>query len=228
VERYCPLIQRFGPEAGSNAGQINQIYLPTTNLGRIDVQGVDMQVNYRLPDFGLGQFTVGLNATYMKQFKIQLAPDVPAANRVINGAGAMGSTGTALQSACPFNLGGICFFPRVRAQTSVDWQLGPWDASWRTRISSPFQIGSDDPSQQSTAIAGIPGVILHYGTYVYNDLTIGYSIQPINTRISVGVDNMFDKQPPMLYANNSLNANTDPEDFDVIGRYYWARLNVKF
>ena len=42
------------------------------------------------------------------------------------------------------------------------------------------------------------------------------------------MNNLFNKQPPMLYANNSLNANTDTADFDVMGRYYWARMTVSF
>jgi hypothetical protein len=25
-----------------------------------------------------------------------------------------------------------------------------------------------------------------------------------------------------------LNANTDPSDFDLMGRYYWGRVTVKF
>jgi len=32
----------------------------------------------------------------------------------------------------------------------------------------------------------------------------------------------------MLYANNTLNANTDPSTFDLMGRYFWARVTVKF
>jgi outer membrane receptor protein involved in Fe transport len=63
---------------------------------------------------------------------------------------------------------------------------------------------------------------------VYNNVTLGYNIEPINTRIDVGVDNVMDKQPPVIYANNSQNANTDPNDFDTLGRYYWARVTVKF
>ena len=44
----------------------------------------------------------------------------------------------------------------------------------------------------------------------------------------MGVNNVGDKQPPMLYANNTLNANTDPSNFDLMGRYYWGRVTVKF
>jgi hypothetical protein len=44
----------------------------------------------------------------------------------------------------------------------------------------------------------------------------------------VGLDTVFHQQPPILYANKPLNADTDPADFDVIGRYYFGRVTVKF
>jgi outer membrane receptor protein involved in Fe transport len=46
--------------------------------------------------------------------------------------------------------------------------------------------------------------------------------------IEAGVNNVFDKQPPFLGGFRSLNSNTSPEDFDTIGRYYFARVTVKF
>lgn len=70
--------------------------------------------------------------------------------------------------------------------------------------------------------------VLKYGATVYNDMSIGYNIEPYNTRLDLGVNNLFDKQPPMLYANNTVNANTDPSDFDLLGRYFWGRVTVKF
>ena len=117
---------------------------------------------------------------------------------------------------------------------TLGWQLGPWDAQWTMKYISKFHVGSADPSQGTTGSppfspTGPAGsYIINYGQYVYNNFTVGYNIQPINTRVDIGVDNVFDKQPPMLYANNSQNANTDPNDFDVLGRYYWARLTVNF
>ena len=67
-----------------------------------------------------------------------------------------------------------------------------------------------------------------YGARTYNDVQLGYNIEQINTRVDLGIDNVGDKTPPLLYANNTLNANTDPGNFDVMGRYYWARVTVKF
>jgi outer membrane receptor protein involved in Fe transport len=74
----------------------------------------------------------------------------------------------------------------------------------------------------------VSGTVLKYGATVYNDVSVGYNLASINTRLDFGVNNLFDKQPPMLYANNTLNANTDPSDFDLMGRYWWARVTVKF
>jgi outer membrane receptor protein involved in Fe transport len=228
---YCPLISRF--QGGGSAGQVRQIVQPTANLGRLDVKGVDFSANYRLPAFSFGQFNVMLNWTYMSQEKIQTAPGTPG-NSVLNAVGMMGSTGSPLQASCPFAAGAICFTPRNKGQLNVNWQLGPWDASWRATYSSGFHVGSYDLSQGATAVGSFSPTgpagpyVLNFGSSTYNDVTVGYNIEPINTRVDIGVDNVFDKQPPLLYANNSQNANTDPNDFDTIGRYYWARLTVKF
>ncbi len=215
---FCPLFKRV--QSGPNAGQPLQVTQPTANLGRIDVNGVDFSVNYKLPAFSFGQFTVGLDATYMSNFKIQTAPGTPA-NRIRQGAGKMGWFGSDLQGACPFSAGGMCFIPRVKGQVHLDWQLGPWSAGWRMRGTSPFRM---DGSPSNGAVENYD----RYGTYIYNDLNVGYNIQPINTRVQLGVDNVFDKQPPLLGGNRSLNANTDPANFDTIGRYYWARVTVNF
>jgi outer membrane receptor protein involved in Fe transport len=225
IAAYCPLIHRFA--GGGAVGQIQRVFLPTTNLGRLDVKGTDFSSTYRIPEFGFGQFTVFANVTYMTRYQVQIAPGT-GANRVFQGAGVMGGLGSGLQSACPMNIGGVCFFPRWTTQAGANWQLGSWDASWHLRMVDKFNLGSLDLSQQSTAYPGRPGVVFHYGTRAYSDVTLGYNIKPLNTKIDIGVNNLFDKQPPVLYANNSLNANTDPADFDVMGRYYWGRVTVSF
>ncbi|HEX7325621.1 MAG TPA: TonB-dependent receptor [Rhodanobacteraceae bacterium] len=217
---YCPFIERV--QSGANAGQLIHLIQPIANLGRVDVKGVDFSGNYRLPAFSFGQFTLGLNTTYLTQMKIQTAPGEPG-NAVFNGAGLMGWFGSGLNSVCPFAAGGMCFFPRVKAVGTLDWQLGPWSAGWTMRYYSHFREAPGQPA----AWADIVGVG-RYGSYVYSDLNVGYDIQPLNTKVSVGVDNVFDKQPPLIGGNFSLNANTDTSDFDVLGRYYWARVTVSF
>ncbi len=230
---YCPLIHRFA--SGPNQGQIDFINQPTGNLGRVDVKGVDFALNYRLPEFSFGRFNVQLNATYLEQYDISTAPGT-AANTVYHYPGHFMAFGSGAAAACPGNGAGVCLFPRWRAQSAVNWQLGSFDASWRMRYIGRFQMGSQSPSQDQfpagTCYYGdfctLHGFVIKYGATVYNDLQFGYNIEAWNTRFDVGINNVADKQPPFLFANNTLNANTDPSDFDLMGRYYWGRVTVKF
>ncbi|HET6553878.1 MAG TPA: TonB-dependent receptor [Dyella sp.] len=230
---YCQFIHRF--DSGPNQGQLtSQFTEPTGNLGSTDTGGVDFSLNYKLPKFDFGQFTVGINGTYLKYYDQNTAPGTPA-NTTYHNAGHLLPYGSAQAAACPDN-SGVCLFPRWRANAFVDWQMGGWDLSWRLRYIGRFQMGSKSPSQDvfpdGTCYYGsyctIHGAEYKYGATTYNDVSIGYNIEPLNTHLDFGVNNVFDKQPPMLYANNTLNANTDPSDFDLMGRYFWARVTVKF
>ena len=227
--QYCPLVTRFD-SSSPNPGQIKQILEPTSNLGRLDAKGVDFSIKYRLPQFSFGQFSLGLDATYLSQY------DQDTGNIVYHNAGHLLNFGSGAEAACADLGGGTCLFPRWRALASVNWNLGPWDASWRMRYVGTFRMGSKSPSQDTfpagTCYYGsfctIKNYEIDYGARTYNDVQVGYNIEPINTRIDLGVDNIGDIDPPFLYANNSLNANTDPGNFDLMGRYYWARVTVKF
>lgn len=219
IAKFCPLIKRFGANTAS-AGQFDEIILPTANLGRIDVAGDDLQATYDLPQTPVGQFSVSLQGTYLDRFDLQTAPGQPG-NQLIHEAGKIN-----LDAG-----GGL--LPHVRALGRVSWQSGPWVAAWRIQYIGPFDLGSHDPDRGFSAVPGFKGdnpFVLHYGAWVYNDVTAGYDITAINARVDIGINNVFDKQPPILFENNigSGNANTSPNNFDPIGRFYWARLTFDF
>ena len=230
VTTFCPLITRY--TSGPNAGQINQIIEPTANLGSTTTGGIDFSTRYRLPHFSFGDFVVGIDATYLKYYDQETAPGT-ASNVTYHDAGHLAPYGSPQASTCPSG-GGICLFPRWRGSTFLNWNWGNWTASWRTRYVGRFQNGSLSPSQDTHPIANngggapIDGQIFKYGATVYHDISLGYNIEPYHTRVDVGINNLSDKQPPFLYANNTLNANTDPTDFDLIGRYYYARVTLTF
>jgi ABC-type transport system substrate-binding protein len=98
-----------------------------------------------------------------------------------------------------------------------------------------FDIGSNDVRQGTSGDGACFGganppycYAVPYGSYVIHSLQVGFALPSVNSRFEVGVDNLTDKQPPMMFQNNVLNANTDVQTFDTIGRYYWARYTVKF
>lgn len=230
LTQFCPLINRYA--SGPNQGQIQQIVQPFVNLGRTDASGIDFGFRYRLPQFDVagvdpGHFGIRFNSTYLTRFDVQTAPG-SAANTTYHFAGHFINFGSAAVGACPNTVGGVCMFPRWRAQAELDWNLGPWDASWRMRYIGKFRLGNANLSEGTSAVGSLPGYVIPFGSTTYSDISLGYEIQPINAKIQVGINNVFNKQPPFLYANNTLNANTDPADFDLIGRYYWGRVTVKF
>ncbi|QBB69516.1 TonB-dependent receptor [Pseudolysobacter antarcticus] len=122
-----------------------------------------------------------------------------------------GPNTTVVHSAGTYNsqFGNIA---RWRGLGTLNWSLGSFSAGWTARY-----IGGEK----------VP-LVGHVGAWTQNNLTAGYNIAPINTRVDIGIDNIADKQPTFFYSNNVTNANVDVNTYDTIGRYYWARLSVKF
>ena len=76
---------------------------------------------------------------------------------------------------------------------------------------------------------GQPGIQpdLKIPSTTYLDLTLGYAFKE-NLKINIGMDNITDEEPPLMYANNTINANTDVSTYDVIGPFYRASIKYTF
>lgn len=92
-----------------------------------------------------------------------------------------------------------------------------WDAQYQARYIAGMDsfacIGKDTCYAPTT-----PSVVYHdlSGSYMLNE-TVSFN---------AGVNNLFDKQPPYYTGNN--DSNTDPYTYDVLGRRFFAGMNVKF
>jgi outer membrane receptor protein involved in Fe transport len=202
---YCPFIHRYA------AGDVAYIEQPTVNLGRLDVQGWDMALRYKLPDTAWGSWTFGFDGTYLDHWDNDV-DTTTSADEVVHLAGNYNK-----------DYGN---YSKIRARAFVNWNMGDWSAGWRTRYVDAFNVVNADGA---CPFAGDPYCYdLPIPSYTVHSLNVGYALPSINSRVELGVDNVFDKQPPHLYQNNVLNANTDVSTFDTIGRYYWARYTVKF
>ena len=65
------------------------------------------------------------------------------------------------------------------------------------------------------------------GSQTYFDLGGIFSVGE-STQIQLGVDNVFDEQPPVLGAALARDSNTDTSLYDVIGRRYFLSVGVRF
>ena len=177
------------------------------NLGTLSTSGIDFTANYKLPHFDFGGFNPG-------DFKLGLATSYVSTFNNNKTPGAPGSTVDKLAGTWNAQFGNVS---RWRATASLNWNRGDWDAQWRTRyISGVTALNADAATGANLPVASV----------VYNDVQLGIAVPGIHTRFDVGVDNLFDKRPPLIYQNGQ--GNTDSATYDMMGRYYWARATLKF
>ena len=203
---FCSFIHRYDTTT-KQPGQVFYIDTPVVNLGSLSTSGIDFTANYKIPHFDLGSvnpgdFKLGLATSYIATFNNNATP------------GAAGSTVDKLAGTWNAQFGNIS---RWRGTATIGWNRGDWDAQWRTRyISGVTALNADAATNASLAVASV----------VYSDLQVGYAVPTIHTRFDVGVDNLFNRRPPLIYQNGQ--GNTDSATYDMMGRYYWARATLKF
>jgi iron complex outermembrane receptor protein len=205
---YCSFISRYGTNT-QQPGQVNVINTPVVNLGNLSTSGIDFTLDYKIPHFDLGSvnpgdFKAGLASTYLSSYSNDATPGQPGAHTV-NYAGTYTT-----------QFGNLT---RWRGTLTFNWALGNWSAQWQSRyINHLTNLNAD---------AAIPGVNLPMASVLYHSIQIGYKVPSIHTTFEVGVDNLSNKAPPLIY-QNGLNYNVDTSTYDTLGRYYWARATVKF
>ncbi len=184
-------------------GSILQIQEPTINLGSLDTSGVDFSVTYALPDTGFGDFRGGLDATYTQDYDSTVTPDSP----VVKVGGSYDR-----------QYGNIADW---RVSGHVGWAYSDFTALVAVRWIDSVNLTDPD---------GFPGIQpdLRIASQIYWDTTVGYTLPSTGTRFQLGVNNMWDNQPPILFQNNVTNANTDVETYDTIGRFFFGSITQKF
>jgi len=205
-DAFCNLIQR-APD-----GQISNFGSPTFNLGKVNTNGIDTGIKYRSPKTPYGRFNGSIDVTYLAKY--DRIPDANNPSFVISNAGRYN------------NQDGN--FSRVRGVGSVGWSNSDFEVNLGTRYIGEYEIGDADLSKGVSADGSIPGVVLSFGGTWYYDATASYKVKKTNTKFLVGVDNLSDEQPPVQFANNSLNANTDVNTFDTVGRYFFFKITQGF
>ncbi len=216
---FCSLIHR-GPSGG-----ITFFTLPSVNLGSLVTDGFDASARYKLPVFAWGQFTVSTDLTHINKYDVNVDP-ANSTLEIQHNAGHLFNTAN---------------FAKWRGNLALDWSKGNWNAGYRLHWVGKAQFGDLDPGQNTSVDAcnfqtnpfGIcPGpVVEKIPNYFESFVTLGYNFGQIGTmdaRVDVGVDNVFDKQPPFIWSNAETNGNTDVTTYDTIGRLFWARFTAKF
>ena len=176
------------------------------NGASFEVAGLDVQANYTIkPRFFGPDDRINLGVFWNHKFKQDKTPFAGAFVNHQVGVADVYSTGQ--------NIG-----TGFRDQLTVNaaFQTGPFSLAYTFRYFSPVVT--------STAADYIP-------SYTYHDLQAKYSFGPDrNFQFYVGVNNLFDKQPPVItdLTNQWPGTNTVASTYDLLGRRYYAGVTAKF
>ncbi|MGX4641544.1 TonB-dependent receptor domain-containing protein [Massilia sp. SYSU DXS3249] len=197
---FCSAIRR-----DAATGQISQLSRGNANLGEVETEGLDLALNYRLPRTAYGQFSLRSETSYTDSFRTRSSADQEWSEYA-----------------------GEYFYNRVKSNNSIDWSLGNWSANWGFRYYSPVKdlcwdtdVECNMPNAETTFGTGANKL----GSVTIHDMSVGYKTS-WNGRILVGVNNVFNKEPRIVY---STQASASSVDADMpLDRFFYVRYNQSF
>jgi iron complex outermembrane recepter protein len=210
----CQLIQRDPLNGGLNGTGSKGVTTQSSNLGAYDYSGVDLGINYRLPlkDLGAptwGRVDLGLQLSMLDKADIKSLPSLAA----IRQAGRYG-----VDVGNPY--------PKTRFSQKTTWTVGDFTLAYNWRYVGGSSV--QDPLPLNTTyqdqFSSLPAVS-------YVDLSSSWQALK-NLKLSITVNNAFDKQPPQVGTGIGPGANnfgnTFPQVYDVIGRRFVLTAQATF
>ena len=177
------------------SGQITQIQGVLQNIGGIRTNGFDVNFSARLPRAPVGQFTLTANHSFLSRYD-EIIPTATGSQTVKRKGTEIGS---------PYN-----GFPALKVVDSLDWSLGQVGATLIGRYTSSMKESDGHAIPSRVYVDGQ----LRWSPGFMHDLGL-----------AVGVNNIFDKDPPVCTTCGI--PNYDPNLYDIPGRYLYARVSVK-
>lgn len=185
-------------------GRILNAFVDDRNLASIKQEGVDVDLNYGFaPPGGLPgrRITLGYQASFVTAYSIQRN----AALTPVNCKGAYGAR-------CSSDLVTLVS-PDYRHRATFTWDSEPLTV----------QFGWKRIGEVRDSAVGSTQVIEPFD---YFDLNIAIRPTPIRgLTIAFGVDNLFDKKPPL--PTNAGAFNTYPDTYDVLGRNFGLSVTLR-
>ncbi len=200
---YCALISRNQTLGGA----IQSIDDVVKNVGGTKTSGFDASVGYDRT-YGFGRLRHTLEATYLNSFEID-------------------NTLQTLQAKGNFDFG---VFPALKANFTTTWAKDGASAGFNLRFVSGFDECDDADcnglAEEDEATREM--FTREVDSNFTADVFAGYSMKNAAgvTSLSVGVNNVLDQAPPLIY--NGLAGDSDASTYDFIGRFVYARLSQQF
>lgn len=197
---------------------------PLANQGALREKGVDVSLLYRASLGNYGKLNTTFAGTYIQSYLVTPLESLAAET----------------QYDCAGYYGNNCGTPTFRWRHTLNetW-VTPWHGldltvGWRFYNSVTLDSLSPNPNLAAPAgytIAngGISNTDAHLSSRSYIDLSASVDVVD-HVTLRVGVNNVFDKDPPIIGTSNLSggNGNTFPQYYDSLGRYLFATVTAKF
>lgn len=173
----------------------------TSNASKLETAGIDVQIDWGLDFGGAGRLATNFVYTYLDKYELSIREGLPVLDRKGQVSDTPGET-----------------LPEWKMLLNMDYYF----------LNDMFRIGAryrylpamDNKymNYDNVTTVGTPDID-------YLDLNASWYLTS-SAELSLGVTNVTNQEPPLYTA--SIEMNTDPSTFDVLGRRYFARLNYKF
>jgi outer membrane receptor protein involved in Fe transport len=208
----------------------------STNFGTLTIannpsgsqwtDGLDITVDYAFQNETYGRFTTGIQSNIMFNYQFQSTPRDPWYQYARNFTDSVNGLG-----------GQNGLLPSYILKPYVNHRYKSFATSlFLTYIPEVTASGSLFANQNTVNTDTLSGKAATIPAYFTADLTISYTIPHFgkdwarNLVLTVGANNLFDKQPPYVPAggNGAGENNTVKNTYDILGRYYFCELKKSF
>ena len=190
---------RFADRVSRNAdGNISRVQATLQNIGRREVNGLDVTAHLMRDLKRLGRITIALNATHIAEFKDKFDPEAPTVDKA----------GTFSDEAS----GGLGALPDWKWNLGLSWQHVHWQGH--------YNIYHVSDLQEMVPLLNAERTIDSWTTHNVNLNYLGPMTKWF--RVTAGINNLFDESPPFSAA--AFNDSYDGRTYDITGRYYFLKV----
>src|SRR5688572_28675682 len=205
--QFGNLVTRAAPDPAFPGipGRIIQIDQRFINLTRQKIEGFDINIKADSPPTDWGRFSFNLDGTYYTKFDVQQLD---------------GSYASLISNHFEATVNGIN--PRYKQYATVTWTRGPWSAALGNQFQSSYvdfqAVGETDEGEPITRRVGTLSLWDLYGSYT------GFK----NWKLTLGVQNLFDRDAPFSNQQLTFQAGYDPSYYDARARFVYGSVQYSF
>ena len=197
---FCDKTERYGAGTGVLQGQIIKVIDTNDNVGTETYSGVDLAVIADLPSVYGGDLSLDVQATYNEE------------TQVITGYG------NVVENLAGTNSYDYGMYTRWRAMSSLNWNKDNLSVQVLNRYIHGYTDKVDDFWVLEPVYTEIDAVI-------YTDVRATLTTDEYGTH-TFGVNNLLDTEVP--FVPSAFSANTDVENYDLLGPVMFYRFSYNF